>query len=421
MQKSMRIHIICPVFPPESVASAVMAQHIAQGLVRSNHRVAVITSFPSKMKGELYPGYKRTLMNTSIHEDGFTLCRVFSFVSRKSNVISRLVENISFAIASNLASMLLGKPDVVYMNTWPVVATFVTGAICRLRGLRYVYNVQDLYPESARGLGHIADGGLFYRLMLHMDRFTAYHASHIVAISEEFADVIHRTRNVPRGKISVVWNWYDARVFPEEKWGWFRQSIAPASNSNVIMYAGNIGSVAGLEVVIEAAERIAERGNFLFVLAGEGVLRERLEGECRKRSISNILFVYPLHREDLSRIQAAADVMLITTKRGLSLSEVPSKLMGYMLSGRPVLAMVDRESNTARLIERAKCGMVGPPENPAALADLAESMVQSGRLEEWGKNAREFAEAHFDQEQGVHKIMGTIEAAIQREDLAAGR
>ena len=411
----MKVHIICPVFPPESVASAVMAQHIAEGLVRSGHQVTVITSFPSKMKGDIFPGFRRTMANTIIDPRGYHLCRVFTFFSKKSEVFSRLLENLSFAVSSNLASVILGTPDMVYMNTWPAIATFITAIVCTLRNVPYIYNVQDLYPESASALGHISKAGLMYRLLKRMDRFTALHSSQIIANSEEFAEVIHRTRNVPRGKVSVVWNWYDASVLPGPKCDDFRKSIAPAPNTHVIMYSGNIGSVAGLEVAIAAAEKLAKRGCYLFVLAGDGTSREQLQDECRKRNISNILFYYPLNREDLGHVQAAADIMLITTKKSLSLSEVPSKLMAYMLSGRPVLAMVDKTSNTARIVEMAKCGMIGPPEDSCALADLVETMVHSGRLEEWGANARKFAEAHFDQDQGVRKIRSLIQVAFCQE------
>ena len=169
---------------------------------------------------------------------------------------------------------------MVYMNTWPAIATFITAIVCTLRNVPYIYNVQDLYPESASALGHISKAGLTYRLLKRMDRFTALHSSQIIANSEEFAEVIHRTRNVPRGKVSVVWNWYDASVLPGPKCDDFRKSIAPAPNTHVIMYSGNIGSVAGLEVAIAAAEKLAKRGCYLFVLAGDGTSREQLQDEC---------------------------------------------------------------------------------------------------------------------------------------------
>ncbi len=94
-------------------------------------------------------------------------------------------------------------------------------------------------------------------------------------------------------------------------------------------------------------------------------------------------------------VQAAADVLLITTRPGLALSEVPSKLMAYMLSGRPVLAMVEADSNTAQLIRRADCGLVATPGDPIALANCVEAMSVSPLLRQWANNARSFAVDYF--------------------------
>jgi glycosyltransferase involved in cell wall biosynthesis len=380
----MKVHIICPVFPPESIASAVMAQHIADGLTHAGHETTVITSFPSKMKGELFPGFKRIIAQLTQDGHGFRLCRVFTILSRKSTSTSRSLENLSYALASNIASILLGSPDVVYMNTWPIISTFLTALFCTLRGVPFIYNIQDIYPESAAGLGIIRENSFVYKLLLRMDRFTMSRAAQIITNSEEFAELIHETRGVQHSKMTTVWNWYDASIVPGEKWGEYRNSIVPTRDSYVVMYAGNVGSVAGLEVVLDAAELLTCRGDYVFVLAGDGTLREQFQQECKRRSITNVKFYYPLHREDLGHIQSAADIMLITAKKGLALSEVPSKMMAYMLSGRPILAMVEKESNTARLIEMSKCGLVGQPEDAIVLANLVERMSQSGRLDEWG-------------------------------------
>ena len=404
----MKIHLIVPVFPPESVASAVMVDHLAQGLVNQKHDVTVITSFPSKMQGVLFPGYRKTVYQIEKSIYGFRLCRVFTFFSTKSTIFSRLPEYLSYAFASNLASIFLSKPDVVFINTWPI-ATFITAVFCKLRGIPYVFNVQDLYPESAGGLGYLKTGGGIYKFFLWADRFLMKNAAHIIPISEEFANRIQKTRNVPAEKMTVIWNWYDGRVQPQPKAGEWRQKFAYFDSSFIIMYAGNIGSVAGLETVLEAAKLLAPCGKYVFVLAGDGTMREELEERCKKEKIQNVHFMYPLHRENLSDVQASADIMLITAKRGLAHSEVPSKMMGYMLSGRPILAMVDSNSNTARLVKQAICGLIGEPENPQILAEKILEMCTSGKFDEWGNNARQFALQHFDQHKNVARIIEILE------------
>lgn len=404
----MKIHIVVPVFPPESIASAVMAEHLASSLARLGHEVTVITSFPSKMKGEIYQGYSRKLYQLRIDSAGYSLLRVFSFFSKRSSITSRVPEYLSYALTSNLGSLIIGKPDVVFMNTWPI-ATFLTSFFCKLRKVPYVFNVQDLYPESAGGLGYLKESGLLYKLFLQMDRFSMKNAAHIIPISEEFSATIQRSRGISSEKIKVVWNWYDGQVSPESKIGIWRQKISRDNNKFIAMYAGNIGSVAGLEVVLEAAKLLASKKEYVFVLAGDGTLRENFEYQCQRQNINNVIFIHPLTKNNLSQIHAAADIMLITAKPGLARSEVPSKMMAYMLSGRPILAMVDNDSNTARLVNLASCGLNGEPGNPEALVKNIIQMHQSSLLDKWGENARSFALEHFDQKKNVAAIVKVLE------------
>lgn len=405
----MKVAIICPVFPPESVASAVMAEQIAEGLVAAGHQVRVVTSFPSKMQGKIFPGYKRKPWEWAQHPAGFKVLRVFSIFSAQSRALSRLVENTSYAMTSSLGLLLGERPDVVYMNTWPSVSTFVTGLVCRIARIKYVYNLQDLYPESAAGLGHVKPDGWAFRLMAAMDRYTMTGAAAVVPNSEEFAETIIRTRGVQASRVHVVWNWYDGRIIPGPKDNEYRRTWGADAGTCVVMYAGNVGSVAGLETVLDAAELLRDRLLCRFVLAGDGASRPALEADCARRGLDSVKFFYPLHRAELAQVQAAADIMLITTLKSLSHSEVPSKIMGYMLSGRPVLSMVDSRSNTARVMDLAQCGRVGAPEDPEALADLVEDMFKSGRLEEWGANARHFAEENFDQAKMVARIVAVLQ------------
>jgi colanic acid biosynthesis glycosyl transferase WcaI len=412
----MKVAIVCPVFPPESVASAVMAEHIADGLVAAGHKVRVITSFPSKMQGRIFPGYRRKPWERSNHPKGYQVIRVYTIFSAKSSALSRLVENFSYAVTSSLGLLLGARPDVVYMNTWPSVSTFITGLVCRLARIKYVYNLQDLYPESAAGLGHVKSHGVAFNLMAAMDRYTMTGAAAVVPNSEEFAETIVRTRGVQPSRVHVVWNWYDGRIVPEPKDNEHRKAWGADSKTCVVMYAGNVGSVAGLETVLGAAELLRDRLPCRFVLAGDGASRPALEAECARRNLDTVKFFYPLHRADLGHVQAAADIMLITTRKSLSHSEVPSKIMGYMLSGRPVLSMVDSRSNTARVMELAQCGMVGAPEDPQSLADHVESMFASDRLDDWGANARRFAVEHFDQVKMVARIVNVLETLHRNED-----
>lgn len=417
----MRVLIVCPLFPPEAVTSAITAQHIAEGLVERGHYVDVVTSFPSKMQGHLFEGYELRWSWRDESFKNYNVVRSYSLISDKSTVRSRLFENLSFGISSNLNALRLSKPDVVYVNTWPIVASSLTRLFCWLRGVPMVLNIQDVYPESLVGLGHFRANSALVRFMHLVDKTVSRSASHVVVISEEFREIYVKNRCVPEERVSVVYNWYDDQVVPLPRDNPVRESFTRREAKFVAMYAGNVGSVAGLEVLLDAARLLRGDSEILLVISGDGTERPMLEEKASQEGLSNLHFHYPLLRHEVPVVHAAADVLLVIIRANLALSEVPSKLMAYMLSGRPVVAAVDPRSNTASVVRDADCGVVVPPNDPNALVKTLRSIAtQPQQLKLWGDNARRFAEQNFSRQANVEKIVNIIEQVAQRWDDIGG-
>ena len=135
----MRVLIVSPLFPPEPVVSSQTSAQIAHSLIERGHDVTVITAFPSRPAGKLFPGYSRRLFQRT-QESGFTLIRCFTFLSSKSSMVSRFLENISFGLTSGLSVLTAQKADVIYANTWPIFASGILSAVSRLRHIPMVIN-----------------------------------------------------------------------------------------------------------------------------------------------------------------------------------------------------------------------------------------------------------------------------------------
>ena len=114
----MKVLIVSAVFPPETTVTALTSFQIADGLFRRGHQVTVLAPFPSRPDGELFEGYRRSLYRTE--NMGFSVIRCFSFLSRKSTVGSRLLENIGFAVTSSVRILVASRPDIIYMNSWVI-------------------------------------------------------------------------------------------------------------------------------------------------------------------------------------------------------------------------------------------------------------------------------------------------------------
>ncbi|MEA2542666.1 MAG: hypothetical protein QOH35_4032, partial [Acidobacteriaceae bacterium] len=117
----MNVVIVSAVFPPEPVVTAQTSFQIADELFHDGHQVTVLAPFPNRPDGRLFKGYRRSLYHRE--SMGFSVIRCFSFLSRKSTMGSRLLENMGFAITCSARVLFLPRPDVLYMNSWVIVCS----------------------------------------------------------------------------------------------------------------------------------------------------------------------------------------------------------------------------------------------------------------------------------------------------------
>jgi colanic acid biosynthesis glycosyl transferase WcaI len=152
----------------------------------------------------------------------------------------------------------------------------------------------------------------------------------------------------------------------------------------VALYAGTIGLVSGADVVVRAAAQLAQRSDILLLVVGEGAAKRAAMREARERGLSNLKFIDFQPRSRLNEMQAAANVGLVTLAPGRARTSVPSKVLGYMAAGRPIVASVDLDSDTAREIADHDTGLVVPPGDATALAAalgaLADDPKRTTRL-----------------------------------------
>jgi colanic acid biosynthesis glycosyl transferase WcaI len=157
------------------------------------------------------------------------------------------------------------------------------------------------------------------------------------------------------------------------------------------MYAGNVGLSQSLELVLDAAERLAGRDDVHFVVNGQGAARGRLEQ--RGRALGNVRFVDMQPAARLPEVLAAGDIHLVPLKRGLARSSVPSKTYSILAAGRPLVASVDAASEVARIVERSGAGIHVPPEDREAFTAAIRALVDDpDKRERMGRAGRGFVE-----------------------------
>ncbi len=408
----MRALIVSCVYQPEPVVSAQICALIAKTLANAGHTVMVLANFPSRPAGKLFPGYSRRVVRRERSELGIEIVRCFSTLSPKSRMLSRLSENLSFGLTSGWQALVTRRPDVIYAHTWPIVAMSILFVVAKLRRIPLVIVVQDVYPEVLVAQQRIRDGGLLARFLRWIDGAIARHSAHVVVISERFSDIYRSQRGVRSNRLSFVPNWIDAGeidiLVPSEQ---FRSRKGIDTGDFLLVYGGNIGVAAGVETAIESMHHLADCSNLRLLVAGAGSQLSACRELAKHTLGDRVLFHSPWLLEETSEVLRSADVLLLPTQGVQSLASMPSKLLSYMLSGRPVIATAVPESNLADFMDLSKCGWVVEPDRPDLLAAKIKEVMQldPDERERRGDLGRSFVLQHFTKEICLPKVIKILE------------
>ena len=386
------------------------------------HSVTVITSFPSRPSGVRYPGYRRRFFQIGRGSEGYKLIRCLSAHSRKSSLFSRSAENISFGLFSSIIAILLSRPDVIYSNTWPIFATALLSLVAKLRRIPFILSIQDLYPESLIAQGRMIDNSPPARLIRWIDSIIARQSSHVIVISERFAEIYGNQRGIQSDRLSVVPNWADSSAIDVSiSNNQFRRRAGLAESDFLVAYGGNIGMAAGAETLIEAARYLTNHKRVRLLIAGEGSRLHICRGLARKLPEGRIVFHSPWEPEETSEVLRAADLLVLPTRGGQSLASVPSKLIYYMLAARPILALALKGSDVASIVERAGCGWVVEPDQPHLLATHIKNVYAMSRdeLDARGQAGRDYALKHLSKEACLPRVIDILETAAIRRGVTA--
>ena len=329
-----------------------------------------------------------------------------SYTCPESNLYGRLRESYSFGIAcKKYIKKNHNQIDLIYMSSWPIFAQYFTVKIAYKFNIPITTHVQDIYPESLSTKMPIL-GVLVNLIFIPLDKIILGKSKIVIAISEKMKKHLASSRQISLKKIKVVKNWQDEEMFINfEK---TKKSIFAELNLFTFMYMGNIGPVAGVDLLIESFSQ-ANLENCRLLIAGSGSKRIQLEKMVSSRKIERVKFV-DVPDGMVPEIQGSADVMLLPIKKGAASSSIPSKLPAYMFSKKPIIASVDIDSDSARLINEAKAGWVIEPENIDMLIDAMReaSLTKKLELELKGENGFNFAMKNLSKRNNLKQLVKAI-------------
>ncbi|MGH9845253.1 MAG: glycosyltransferase family 4 protein [Blastocatellia bacterium] len=394
----MKILVISLYYEPDKCQSnGPIVRALCEDWAKAGHEVTVLTSFPHHNRDAVWPEYQGRLFEWD-RVGKVRVIRSYIYVPPKRTSCGRLLNYLSFNISSTLAGLFSGPQDIIFAIPPPPItiglAAFLLGFIKRIP---YCYNLQDIWPEVAVKLGMLRRRSSI-ALFAWLERFIYRHSCRIFAISEEFkANLLGK--GVAASKIEVIPNFTDVSLIrPLDRDNPFSRAH-DLTGKYVVLYAGNMGVSQGLGVVIDAAERVKEKREIVFLVVGEGACREPLVVEAARRNLSNLKFLPFQPEAEAPLVYASCDVALIPLRRGITENSVPCKTYSIMAAGKPYIACVDEGSNLWKLAEKVGCGLSVEPENGAALAEAVLRLQANEQLARaMGRSGRAYAGSHFARE-----------------------
>ena len=370
----MRILFLTHYFHPEGNAPATRVTEMTRRWVARGHDVTVITGAPNVPDGVVYPGYRNRLVQRETH-DGVRVVRVWTYLAPNKGTARRILNYVSYMLSATLAGLFVRRPDVVIATSPQFFCGWAGVLVSRARRRPFVLEVRDLWPESIEAVGAMRSRRLLRVLeWLELRMYAA--AAKIVTVGEGYR-VKLLERGVPAARIEVVPNGVDLAAFLAGADGTKVRERYGVGDRFVCAYIGTIGMGCGLEVVLRAARRLRAEGrrDLLFLLVGDGAVREELEASARAEDLSPwVMFTGRQPKSDMPAFLAATDACLVhLTRTKLFETVLPSKIFEAAAMRKPIVLGV--AGFAADLVSGAGAGICIEPENETELLAAVDRLA----------------------------------------------
>lgn len=399
----MKILYVTQYFPPETGAGARRAYEMAAAWKKAGADVTVVCPFPNYPEGRVVEAYRgRVRVREEI--DGIPVLRVPIYTRPTKTFATRIGNYASFALTGAGAALFAARPDVVYVSS-PPLPVGLAGLLTRLKGARFVFEVRDLWPESAKAVGELSDGAL-YRGAEAFERWCYARAAKIVVVT----DGIRRrliARGIPEAKLVLARNGANLGRLAAAGVG----PLAADRPGLRLFYGGLLGLAQGIPAVLDGVRRLAGEPGFQFTVAGAGAYADAVAEAARGELAGKLTMLGNLPAGEVPAHIGASDICLVPLgKDDLFRGALPSKMFEAWALGRPVLLSAAGEA--ARLVAETQAGVVVPPEDPGSLAEAVHWLAQNRKtLLEMGARAKD-AVAAFDRERIALDLLATLEASV---------
>ena len=414
----MRILLIHQYFLEKNGAGGTRFNEMTKTWHMKGHEITVLGGMVDVAGSKKLPQYKGKMF-ARVDHDGVEVIRCHVSEAYNVNFLGRLWGYFSFVFSSIWAGIFKakGKYDVILVTSPPLFLGISAYFLSILKRTPYVFEVRDLWPESAIDTGVVTNKWII-KFAYWFEKFVYNKAQLINVLTPAFRDKLINDKNVPSDKVIFIPNAadfgianelyaekFDSTAFKVEN-GW--------ENNKIITYVGAHGVANHLIQVIDTAELIKDKHpQVLFLLIGAGMQKKMLKEEVQKRNLKNVIFKDQMPKKEVFKHIMASDFGASVLKKVDTFKTIYSnKTFDYMSCKKPILLAIDGVSR--ELVETAQCGVFIEPENAEDFVEKIEFILQkpNHELETMGINGYDYAMEHFDRTELAKKYIRLIEDKI---------
>lgn len=397
-------------FEPERVASNYLSNNRDEAFAAAGFYMINYVPNPcrgiSKEEREKYSSKKyRKELTLNAH---YSVNR-FSLYSEGTNILMRALRYFLCSSIQLYKSIRTKDIDCVFLVSTPPTQGVLGGLLKKIKKVPFVYNLQDIFPDSLVGTGLAKKGGILWKIGRVIENFTYRNADKIIVISEGFKKNI-MAKGVPEEKIVVVYNWVDEEavkhVAREENKLFDKYNLD--RSKFYITYSGNIGLTQNMDMLLEVAKELESESDIHFVLIGEGAYKEKVKEIIQEKQIRNVTLLPFQPYEDISHVFSLGDVGLVISKPGVGENSVPSKTWSILSASRPVLVNFD-ENELKDIVDKHQCGIFTKAGDKTAFKEAILRLYHNRDLcRELGCNGRQFILKNLTKNAGTQQYVDVI-------------
>jgi colanic acid biosynthesis glycosyl transferase WcaI len=411
----MRVLVVSQLFRPEMGALPNRLYPITRHLAEKGHDVSVATGMPNYPRGKVFPAYRgKWFVRESL--DGVTVLRtIYVTTPRNVSKLPQLLSYLSFVPAVLHSGWRSGPADVVFVTSPPIFAAVPAIALAKLRRAKLVVDLRDLWPDELVACGAARERSLSVRALRRLERWIYRSADIVTCTTPAFVDVVAE-RGVGEEKSRLLPNGADLELFRPLPRDNPVARAYPFGDRFTVMYSGLLGIKHGLETLLEAAARLRDRPDVLFVLVGDGPRRAALMRRANDLGLDNVIFTGERGVEDLPYLLARADVCVTNLLPEPYLEKiVPTKIFEYLACGKPVVGGLAGEG--ARVLEESGGGIAVRPGDAAAMVEAILALHGSPeRRAALGEAGRRHVARHYSRSATAARLEEILSRLAMQQD-----